>query len=153
MEKGKHLNSYSTIDSYAMNLQIKIRSSVCKKQNHSPRLNNGNINLIKHDPENGNNYNYLREKLKIKEFKRDTALGKFYQSQPNLFVKNYEGEIDDDNFFYGGTGSDLVQEEEQKYQFDDDGNLILIKKPKKKEVSKKVFDLSTKESATEMIKS
>ncbi|CDW87738.1 UNKNOWN [Stylonychia lemnae] len=153
MEK-KSINSYSTIDSYAVNLQIKIRSSVCKKQNHSPRLNNANINLIKHDPENGNNYNFLREKLKIKEFKRNTALtlSKFHQSQPNLFSNHYEGEIDDDNFFYGGMGSNPKQEE-QKYQFDDEGNLMLIRKPKKKEIQKKVFDLSTKESANETFKS
>jgi hypothetical protein len=42
---------------------------VCKKDNDSPRLNNENLNLIKKDPDNGNNYNFLREKHKIKEFR------------------------------------------------------------------------------------
>jgi ssDNA-binding replication factor A large subunit len=47
---------------------VKIRSTVCKKENNSPRLNNENINLIKRDPETFNTYGNKREELKIKEF-------------------------------------------------------------------------------------
>ncbi len=110
----KKINSYSSIDQYAMNLQSKIRSSVCKKKNNSPRLNNKNLDMIKQDPEDGNNYNFLREKFKIKEFKKESQLGTFFKSQPNLLSC---GESESHSF-----------DSDPDFQFDDEGNLVKGKK-------------------------
>lgn len=67
LELWEQQNTNTELNFYAANLSVKIRSTVCKKENNSPRVNSENINLIKKDPDNyitdGN-----RERAFIKDF-------------------------------------------------------------------------------------
>ena len=63
---------------------MKIRSTVCKKTNNSPRLNNENIGYIKKDPENGNNYGFKREKQRIMDFKYEHNKARKWITNKNL---------------------------------------------------------------------
>ena len=69
LELWEQQNTNAELNSYAANLQVKIRSKVCKKDNDSPRLNHENLNLIKKDPDFANTYGFQREKYQVREFK------------------------------------------------------------------------------------